>query len=60
MVPKTGTISVALQASKRPTLSRPQRSRGNVLAWRSKVRGSKDFSGRKNPEHKYSGKDFKL
>ena len=46
--------------------SRPRWSRGNVLASRSKVRGFKPgwgrwiFSGRKNPEHKSSGRDFKL
>ena len=40
--------------------------RGNVLHSRSKVRGFKPgrgrwiFSGRKNPEHKSSGRDFKL
>ena len=45
---------------------RPRWSRGNVLASRSKVRGFKSgwgpwiFSGRKNPEHKSSGRDFKL
>ena len=47
-------------------LSRPRWSRGNVLASRSKVPGFKYvwgrwiFSGRKNPKHKSSGKDFKL
>ena len=46
--------------------SRPRWSRGNVLASRSKVRGFKPgwgrsiFSERKNPEHKSSGRDFKL
>ena len=45
---------------------RPRWYRGNVLALRSKVRGFKHgwgrwiFSGRKNPEHKSSGRDFKL
>ena len=45
---------------------RPRWSRGNVLASRSKVHGFKSnwgrciFSGRKNPEHKFSGRDFKL
>ena len=45
---------------------RPRWSRGNVLASRSKVRGFKSgwgrwiFSGRKIPEHNFSGKDFKL
>jgi hypothetical protein len=47
-------------------ICRPWWSRGNVLAWRSKVREFKPhwgrwiFSGRKNPEHKFSGRDFKL
>ena len=44
-------------------LSRPGWSRGNVLASKSKVQirlRSMDFSGRKNPEHKSSGRDFKL
>ena len=47
-------------------LSRPRWSRGNVIASRSKIRGFKPgwvwriFSGRKNPEHKSSGRDFKL
>ena len=46
--------------------SRPRWSRGKVLASRSKVRGFKPgwgrwiFSGRKNPKHKSSGRDFKL
>ena len=41
------------------------KTRGNVLASRSKVRGFKSdsgqriFSGRKNPEHKSSRRDFK-
>ena len=45
---------------------RPRLSRGNVIASRSKVRGFKPgwdrwiFSGRKNPEYKSSGRDFKL
>ena len=45
---------------------RPRWSRGNVLASRSKVRMFKPgwgrwiFSGRKNPEHKSSGRDFML
>ena len=45
---------------------RPWWSRGNVLASRSKIRGSKPdfgrwiFSGRKNSEHKSSGRNFKL
>ena len=45
---------------------RPRWSRGNVLVLRSKVRGFKTdwgrwfFSRRKNPEHKSSGRDFKL
>ena len=45
-------------------LSRPRWSRGNVLASGSKVRGFKPdwgqwiFSGRKNPEHKFSGRDL--
>ena len=38
-------------------LSRPRWSRGNVLASRSS-RGRSIFSGRKNPEHKSSGRDF--
>ena len=46
--------------------NRPRWSRGNVLVSRSKIRGFKSgwgrwiFSGRKNPEHKSSGRDFKL
>ena len=46
--------------------SRPRWSRGNVLASRSKFRGFKHgwgrwvISGRKNPEYKSSGRDFKL
>ena len=42
------------------------RPRGNVLASRSKVRGFKPdwgrwiISGRKNPEHKSTGRDFNL
>ena len=45
---------------------RPRWFRGNVLASRSKVRGFKPgwgrwiFSGRKNSEHKSSGRDCKL
>ena len=44
----------------------PQCTRGTVLASRSKVRGFKSgwgrwiYSGRKNPEQKSSGRDFKL
>ena len=44
----------------------PRWSRGNVLASRSKIRGFKldwerwIFSGRKNREHKSSGRNFKL
>ena len=47
-------------------ICRPLWSRGNVLASRSKVRGFQPdwgrwiFSGRKNPEHKSSRRDFKL
>ena len=46
--------------------SRPRWSRGTVLASKSKVRGFKSswgrwiFSGSKNPEHKSSGRDFKM
>ena len=46
--------------------SQPRWSQGNVLSSRSKVHGFKSgwgrwtFSGRKNPEHKPSGRDFKL
>ena len=46
--------------------NRSRWSRGNVLSSRSKVRGFKSdwgrwiFPGRKNPEHKSSGRDFKL
>ena len=56
----------SVKSSSKPSTCRPSWSRGNVLALRSKVRGFKSgwgrwiFSGRKNPEHKSSGRDFKL
>ena len=59
-------MTILLHSNHLHTTSRPRWSQGNVLASRSEIRGFKSgwgrwiISGRKNPEHKSFGRDFKL